>query len=107
MTRGSTAGVTHGITEVTGEDGMTHGITGDIGDGTTLGIMEYTGVDGTLIMPVGMADSVLIGDTTIITVVRAMGMADISTTVGMVQDMRLSLTEEFSQMPSGRLSEEA
>lgn len=66
MTHGSTAGTTHGITEDTGADGTTLGHTGDTGAGTTLGTTEDTGgciiIHGIRIMPDGTEDGILITD---------------------------------------------
>lgn len=67
LTDGSTIttdGATHGTTADIGDDGMIHGDTGTIGDGTTRGITADIGdtIHGTRTTQDGTADSVLIGD---------------------------------------------
>lgn len=106
MTHGSTDGTTHGITEDIGADGTTRGITGDTGDGMIHGTTEDIGeATGIRIMPAGTAVSVLIGDTTIMD--RDMDMEDTSTaTDGTDREMRPRWTEECSPVRRRPLTEE-
>ena len=64
MTHGTGVGAPHGITAAIGEDGMIHGATGDIGDGTTLGTTQDIGeciTHGIRIMPDGTEDQARTG----------------------------------------------